>query len=357
MKRSFLLFVTLLAACAKPTPTATAPVFLEADGKQYRITGPYAHENLAVYLLHSDARDDRDFITLDEGLKSGKVTVTEKSAEGQVSELLLENAGDLSLFIQEGDRVKGGKQDRIVGLSFVVPAKSGKHPIPSFCIERGRWAGKSGAFEDCTNRAIASKEIRQAAKVSKSQQEVWKEVDNINRAAPERIGNGVRSTSLNETADSPEAKKAVHPYEKSLASILEGKADAVGVAFALNGVIEEINVYPGARLLAKLYPRLLESYALSAVLTRKDSTAPVPAVADVSAFMKEGKEKSRRSEEAVGNGITLFDYEKQVRCQTVYGGQVVHAQWMRSEPRVFTDIDGRPQQRQQVEEQNQAPRR
>ena len=79
--------------------------------ENYRLSGPYAHQNLAVYLLHSDKRDDRDFITLNEGLKSGQVKVTELENE-QVARLRIENQSDKPLFLQEGDRVTGGKQDR-----------------------------------------------------------------------------------------------------------------------------------------------------------------------------------------------------------------------------------------------------
>jgi hypothetical protein len=337
MNRVLSTLVLLAAACGAPQATMT--------GGGFRVSGPYAHENLAVYLVHSDIQESRDFITLDEGLKSGAVKVTEKGQE-QVSELLLENGGDVALFVQEGDRVKGGKQDRIVGLSFVVPPRSGPQPIPSFCVERGRWEGSAKGFQEGSNGGLASKEVRAAAKVSKSQQEVWKEVDTINRAAPDRIGNSVDSTSLNETADSPEARKAVEPFMKSLAAVLDKHSNAVGVAFALNGTIEEVNVYPGHKLAKKLYPRLLESYALSAVLNRKPATAPT--AAEVTAFMKEGTEKKRHSQEAVGNRVTLCDYDKQVRCQTEFGGAVVHSQWMRmSEGSGIQDSE----QRQQVEQQ------
>ncbi len=41
--------------------------------------------------------------------------------------------------IQAGDVVKGGRQDRTIGVGFVLPAKSGRVPIPSFCVEIGRW--------------------------------------------------------------------------------------------------------------------------------------------------------------------------------------------------------------------------
>ena len=341
-----ILAILIAAACGAPQATMT--------GGGFRVSGPYAHENLAVYLVHSDIQETREFITLDEGLKSGTVKVSEKGEE-QVSELLLENGGDVALFVQEGDRVKGGKQDRIVGLSFVVPPRSGPRPIPSFCVERGRWEGSAKGFQEGSNGGLASKEVRAAAKVSGNQQEVWKEVDAINGVAPDRLGNTVKSTSLNETADSPEARKAVEPFMASLASILAKHPDAVGVAFALNGTIEEVNVYPGHKLVAKLYPRLLESYALSAVLNRKPGTAPT--AADVTAFMKEGTEKKRQSQEAVGNKVTLCDYEKQVRCQTEFGGAVVHSQWMRmAEGAGIQSAGQQTEQRQQIE-QNGPPRR
>lgn len=333
MKRALLLFVTLLAACGKPTAATQpdsppTPAVLEADGQKYRITGPYAHENLAVYLLHSDTRDDRDFITLDEGLKSGKVTVTEKDADGQVSELQLENAGDVALFIQEGDRVKGGKQDRIVGLSFVVPAKSGKQPIPSFCIEQGRWSygGNDSRGFTVASKPLAPKEVRAAAKAGKDQSEVWERIGLTKRAAEAALGSENTNSSLNETMDSEKTKKAVEPFQKNLEGILAGRPDAVGVAFALNGRIEEVNIYPGGKLLAKLYPRLLESYALSAILAKKGGTPPAPA--EVATFMKEGGQKSKRTEKVAENTVTIVGFEQNVQCLTDYQGKRVHSQWM-----------------------------
>jgi hypothetical protein len=155
--------------------------------------------------------------------------------------------------------------------------------------------------------------------------------------------------------DSQKTKAAVEPFEKALKGILDAHPDVVGVAFALNGKIEEVNIYPGHILLAKLYPRLLGSYALAAVLEKKGGTAPSPSM--LAAFMKEGRETGRRSEDAVGNRLTLCDYEKQVRCRTEFEGQVVHAQWMRREEASERPANNGQQRQQQVEEQNQAPRR
>ncbi len=360
MKRALPVMVLLVsAACSHGR--VYEPAAVEESGVKFRITGPYAYENLAVYVLHSDARDDRDFMTLDEGLKDGTVTVTEKG-EGQVGELLLENSSSKALFIQEGDRVKGGKQDRIVGLSFVVPAKSGKVAVPSFCIEQGRWspATRGGydiggvGFTDVINRPLASKEIREAAKVQKDQGAVWDGVARGIRRAEEQLDITNRGTNLNDTLDSAKVVEAVAPFRRILADLVERHSDAVGVAFALNGNVEEINIYPGRQLLAKLYPKLLESYAFSATLEKKGGHAP--AAADVASMMKEGREKGKRSEQVAGNCITVRDFEANIQCVTEYQGQSVHAQWMRREPD-SAPPPGQEGQRQQREEQNQAPRR
>ena len=47
--------------------------------------------------------------------------------------------------------MKGGRQDRVVTVSFLLPPKSGKVPLASFCVEQGRWSArgteKSAHFE------------------------------------------------------------------------------------------------------------------------------------------------------------------------------------------------------------------
>jgi hypothetical protein len=303
--------------------------------------------------VHSGVQDDRDFITLDEGLKEGSVTVSEKDQE-QVSELLLENKSSRPLFVQEGDRVKGGKQDRIIGLSFVVPTNSGKRPIPSFCVEQGRWAGKEGAgFASAQSSALADNKVRFAAKAGKNQSEVWEQVGGVKQRAQVALGSENTNTSLNETMDSEKTKKALVPFEKALEGILAGKGDAVGVAFALNGKIEEVNIYPGHKLMSKLYPRLLGSYALAAVLDKKEAKAP-PA-SDVEAFMKETREKAKRTEQVAENCVTVRDLEANVQCLTEYQGKAVHTQWMRRDETARPAAGNEGQQLQQVEEQN-APR-
>ncbi|MHC4607896.1 MAG: ARPP-1 family domain-containing protein, partial [Planctomycetota bacterium] len=212
------------------TPAPAQSGTVEVDGKTYRISGPYGHENLSVFLLHSDEQDNRDFITLDEGLENKWVTVTEKQS-AQVSELLIENRSEKPLFLQEGDRLRGGKQDRIVGICMVIPPKSGEVPVRSFCIEQGRWAaGANGRAFGGSSLGLAPMRTRSAAKIDKDQGGVWRDVAEKKRVLYKSLGASNDTSSLNEAMDSEEVKKRSAEFRKVLEEAAEGRGDAVGAA-------------------------------------------------------------------------------------------------------------------------------
>jgi hypothetical protein len=316
------LLTVLVASCGSPQP----PPVVEAG--EVRISGPYVHENLAVYLLHRKEADPQEYLTLHEGLKSGSVAVTEKEQE-QVEKLIVENKSDLPLFIQEGDRLQGGKQDRIVGISLVVPPRSGKVPVPAFCVEQSRWTrgAHGGTFVDTTNAAFAGNSVRYAAKVQGSQHEVWEKVAqqkaelNRQNAAPNT------NSSLNEALDSKAVMDQAAAYEKALGDFASKHPDAVGVAFALNGKVEETVAYPSASLLRKVYGRLVGSYAIQALSDKKASTAP-PAES-VAAFMKEGAKKGDETRTVDrDNACRLAQFEKKAYCESTYRGKIVCTQWL-----------------------------
>jgi len=301
----------------------------EWDGGPYEVTGPHSHQNLSVFLIHSPNQDDREFITLDQGLKEGWVKVSEKQHE-QVGELQIENQSEYPLFLQEGDRLKGGKQDRIIIASLVVPPQSGQMPVPAFCIEQGRWSEgvTGGNFNYTANAALAPKATRRAAKFVKSQEKVWESVRDQKRAAEFQMLARMSTSSLNETLDSPQVQKISDAFAQALQAVLEDHEDAVGVAIVINGKIEEVNIYPNHSLLKKLYPRLLESYALQATLEKdKAKEAKTVEPADIVKFMTEDKSKPRRQQSinADNTASMVFD-SKEEAATTYYKGGAVHRQ-------------------------------
>src|SRR5262249_38131028 len=149
----------------------------QVTGTNYKISGPYSHKNLTIFLLHGeDQKPGKMPLTLQEAMRDKKVIVHETD---NVNSLSIENVSDEEVYVQSGDIVKGGKQDRVLAMDLIVPAKSGKIPIESFCVEQGRWSGRgqeATAMFAASNNTLISKDLKIAAKDKASQHEVWEKV-------------------------------------------------------------------------------------------------------------------------------------------------------------------------------------
>ena len=116
----------------------------------FTLEGPFTHANLTVYVVRGSTSDAREYITLDEGLAARTVAVREKGTragqdQAEVNTLEIENRSDKWLFLQAGDIVKGGKQDRTIMTDLTLAPRSAPQPIEAFCVEHGRWTpGRDG---------------------------------------------------------------------------------------------------------------------------------------------------------------------------------------------------------------------
>src|SRR5690349_23420732 len=150
----------------------------------YSISGPYTHKNLTVFLVHGkDLLPGKNFLTLQEALAQKKVRVYETK---DVNELAIRNFSNQDVYVQAGDIVRGGDQDRMISIDFIVPPRSGRMPIAAFCVESGRWSRRgdeqNAEFSSSVNM-MATKDLKLAAKRERSQEAVWKNV----KAAQEKL--------------------------------------------------------------------------------------------------------------------------------------------------------------------------
>jgi hypothetical protein len=317
---------------ALPGKKASADV--EVDGTAYHIHGPFTHQDLTVFLLCSDRQDGHDFLTLDEGLKEGLVTITEQERE-QVGALQIENQSDRPLYLQEGERLIGGKQDRTIISSLVIPPKSGKTSVPTFCVEHNRWVeGKMGKeFGFSVNPALAPKGVRGAAKVEGSQQRVWACCAAQKDSAHKTLQCPNTNSSVNEMLDAPQVQAISEEYATALEGALDRaeNRDAVGMAIVWGGHIEEVNLYPNRALFRKLFPRLIRAYAVQAALLKGQARdgEPVTAAA-VAQFLQAGDARSQKDNTLdAHNDVQVKELDdKRFQCTTRYNGRSIHWQLM-----------------------------
>src|SRR4029079_18972375 len=140
------------------------------------LSGPYTHKNLTVFLIHGKDQTNKPFLTLQEALAQKKVRVYETK---EVNELAIRNLSNEDIYVQAGDIVRGGDQDRMISIDFIVPPRSGRMPIAAFCVESGRLSSRGNeeaAVFSSSDNSVATKELKLAAKSEKSQQAVWQNV-------------------------------------------------------------------------------------------------------------------------------------------------------------------------------------
>jgi hypothetical protein len=264
----------------------------------YKLSGPYTHENLAIFLVHGpDQVKDKNFLTLQEALEQQQVVVHETDS---VNELAVENlSSDAEVYVQSGDIVKGGKQDRVLHYDLVLSPRSGKVPLASFCVESGRWRGREGESVSSFSgsySALPDKELKLATKYEQNQQKVWSKVAATRARLEESVGRDIRTaseSSLQLTLEAPEVQESVAPLVKKLSAIVDNKHDVIGFAYAINGKINSAEVYVSHALFGKLWPKLLRASAVEALAERKKGEAVSPvstdAVRDFLADAEQGK--------------------------------------------------------------------
>jgi len=173
----------------------------ESKGPRYKVLPPITQGNFALYPVAGETSFNTErFLTLDEGIASGQVIVTERTqatglvrprrappaiwpdrpvmvprSGAAVNELALINNSDRPLILLAGEIVTGGKQDRVVGRDRIIPPHSEPIALGVFCVEPHRWRQTSAAF-GVLGFSMAQPSVRSKAMASRNQQEVWNEV-------------------------------------------------------------------------------------------------------------------------------------------------------------------------------------
>jgi hypothetical protein len=324
----------------------------------YKVLDPIRHGNLTVFpVVAARSYPTGEFLTLDEGLRSGEVVVTEagnvqgmirrhpmppvRNDGAQVNRLVLVNNSKRPLLLLAGEIVTGGKQDRVIGKDRIVPPESDPVDLSVFCVEPGRWVatsehfGASGAMYGkvvggpvpAPMTMMAQPSVRAKAMGDKNQGEVWDEVKKqreavsleVAAAAPSASRDLAGTSSYARVMENEEVKKQVDavatPIEQNYHSLIRQLHDrnAVGIVVAVNGRIIWADVFASTDLLEKYWPKLVRSYASEAVVTRAKEVEVTVSRAQAFLGNMEGRRETIESEpgiyrhtEVSGDGFKAF---------------------------------------------------
>jgi len=270
----------------------------------YKVLAPIGHGNLTIFpVVATTSHDTPDFLTLDEGLRSGAVVVSESGnlaplvrprhgfrptrynpGDGaEVNRLVLVNNSKRPLILLAGEIVTGGKQDRVIAKDRLIPAESDPIDLGVFCVEPGRWTATKANFGSYGS-AMAQPAVRAGAMAAKNQEMVWSEVrkaqSSMAAQIPAPAAQAVESTSSYAIVmQNEEVKQRVDavagPMQRDYQSVIRQLRDrnAVGVVVAVNGEIIWADIFANTSLLEKYWPKLVRSYAAEAVVNQARSHA------------------------------------------------------------------------------------
>jgi len=317
-----------------------------AASTEYKVLPPIRHGNLTVFpVVAAASHNTQQFLTLDEGLRSGEVVVTESGGfqpmirrpippspgpTARVNSLVLINNSKRPLILLAGEIVTGGKQDRVIGKDRIVPAESDPIDLSVFCVEPGRWTGASASFGGNVAGSafvgtMAAPKVRAKAMGDKDQQQVWNEVRSAQASAVAQVPGPAKAavggtTSYARVMANDEVKERVDavavPVEREYRSLIQQLRDrnAVGVVVAVNGQIVWADMFASTDLLEKYWPKLVRSYAAEAFVSRAKSGETDVKAAQAFVDNLQGRHETTDSEpglyrhtEIDGDGFRAFE--------------------------------------------------
>ena len=291
---------------AAPHTPAVPSATPEGD---WRVLEPVTYENISLFPVVGGSQDTSSFLTLEEGLASGEVLVTEQGAErlirdrghmrpiavpqynssASVNQLVLINRSKRPLLLLAGELVSGGKQDRIIGKDRIVPVGAEPLPLDVFCVEHGRWTGSSSQF--VASKTIVHPSVREQAAVNQKQTDVWAAVSSgttamveVSPAAkPPALSRNILSETIAVEAQTQSYEKIydshrvgvsvdalVDELQKRFARATRGangerKMPVVGVIVAYGGEVAWSDIFASSDLFHHYWSKLLRSYAVEAL--------------------------------------------------------------------------------------------
>jgi len=232
--------------------------------KQIAIGKKQHFKNLTMFPLVDEHPREASFLLLAEALEAGQAGVTEISAGGSVPELKFTNNGNRPVLLLDGEELVGAKQNRIINLTILVPAKT-TIVIPVSCVEQGRWRADSAAFSAAKRTHFASGRSRKASRVTESmnrfgsrqtdQGEIWEDIETKFCRMKVSSPTGAAAAMYEQN------RQNLDHYRQAFTPV----DNQTGALFAINGQAVGLDLFDSTGPLQTMLPGLVQSYALDAI--------------------------------------------------------------------------------------------
>jgi hypothetical protein len=241
-----------------------------------------------------------DYLLLEDGIAHGKVRVTEVSGGGSVPELSVINDADLPVLLVDGEELVGAKQNRVLNLTILVPAKH-TMPIPVSCVEAGRWRSATLDLKTASHMMYSGARGQRVSQVTGSMRSSGSRSSDQGAVWEELAAKAVRL----KTASPTQAMSALFDHHargvEEFVRAFTCEEDQCGIAFAISGRLFGLDLFDSAEVMRKFFQKLVRSYALDALDADADGKEQA-GMEELSAFLNGIGTAASFSDRAVGLG-------------------------------------------------------
>jgi hypothetical protein len=252
-------------------------------------------------------------------MRRGALLITEHD-QARVPELVVENRSKTYVLLLAGEILLGGKQNRVLAEDLLLPPLSGPRRIGVYCVEQGRWQGRSREFE--SRASFAPPSLRSRVMEKADQSRVWTEVDRYSQRAAAASPTGNHQQVYEQPAVKEHLREAERKFEHA------APRGALGAAVFVRSGLVGVDLFDDVSLFAREWPKLLRAYAVESYGGGGGAAAPEDGKlrADVAFLLQRISYAEGVTHGSAGDGgIFEFVVERHRGSALIFEGRVVHA--------------------------------
>ncbi len=296
---------------------------------QLSLGKPVTCGSLGIFPLLKREESRLRYLTYDEAVAKESIMITEVDGGGSVPELRVLNRVRQAVLIIYGEQLVGAKQNRIINTTVLIGAS--RHvSIPVSCVEAGRWHLEDAPVMQRSDhplfmsaRAKNAEKVTASLRLDKSyrgdQGQVWEDIADIMSVRQVDSHTAAMEDLYSSERDSLDVFLDDLALEKLPDEIT---AQMVGAVFALGDRIAGLEAFDQPKTLALLWPKLLLSYAIEAVVVQTPCSATPKSAR---AFLESAAEAELQEFASPGSGTEVrIDGPRIAGGSLTYRGEPVH---------------------------------
>jgi hypothetical protein len=291
-----------------------------------RLGEPLSEQALALVPVYTERQPTAPrYRPLEQAIAAGDVAITE-APHATVPTLQVQNRSVLPVLILDGEEVVGGRQNRVINTTLLVPTNT-IFPLPVSCVEHGRWHEARPVFDagETAYPGLRRQKVQQVAASYAArgmpmadQSAVWGEIADRHRRIGSHSPTGaMRDAYVERAHDLARAEEVLRCPEDG----------PVGVVALVGGRAICADIFDSGQTLRTYWTRLVRSYALEAL-----GAAPTPPSRDSAQRLLHRPLRARRTAfRSPGLGLDVrISGDGIVGAALVHEDAVVHTALFRS---------------------------